>query len=115
MARSQIMSDSKQGRRHRTAEEKAVILRRHLQDKVPVSDICNEEQLQPSLFYEWMRALLANAPAALEGSTRRKTPAADKGLEAKVAQLERKLARKDEVIAEISEEYVRLKKELGEP
>ena len=36
-------------------------------------------------------------------------------LEAKIAQLEAKLAKKDAVIAEISEEYVKLKKELGEP
>jgi hypothetical protein len=35
--------------------------------------------------------------------------------EARIAQLEAKLAKKDAVIAEISEEYVQLKKELGEP
>jgi uncharacterized coiled-coil protein SlyX len=39
----------------------------------------------------------------------------EKELEARVAQLEAKLARKDAVIAEISEDYVKLKKELGEP
>lgn len=109
------MEDPKQTRKHRTAEEKAAILRRHLQDKVPVSQICNEEKMQPSVFYEWFRQLLANAPVALEGTTKRKAPAPAKGLEEKVAQLEKKLVRKDEVIAHISEEFVKLKKELGEP
>ena len=32
----------KRSRRKFSAEEKAVILRRHLQDKVPVSDLCDE-------------------------------------------------------------------------
>jgi hypothetical protein len=35
-------------------------------------------------------------------------------LEQKIAALETKLARKDAIIAEVSEEYVKLKKELGE-
>jgi uncharacterized coiled-coil protein SlyX len=36
-------------------------------------------------------------------------------LEKKVTALEARLVKKDEVIAEISQEYVALKKELGEP
>jgi hypothetical protein len=39
----------------------------------------------------------------------------EKELEARIAQLEAKLAKKDAAIADISEEYVKLKKELGEP
>ena len=38
----------------------------------------------------------------------------EKQLEGRIAQLEAKLVRKDEVIADISEEHVKLKKELGE-
>ena len=34
-------------RQHYTAEEKVAILRRHLLDKVPVSDLCEEKGLQP--------------------------------------------------------------------
>ena len=33
-------------RKHYTAEEKVAILRRHLLDKVPVSDLCEELGLQ---------------------------------------------------------------------
>jgi transposase len=104
---------SKKTRRHRKPEEKAALLRRHLVEKVPVSQICDENDLQPSVFYDWLRQLLDGAPAAL--TARRGTSSREQQLEEKVAALEQRLARKDAVIAEISEEYVQLKKELGEP
>ena len=41
-------------RKHYTAEEKvAVLRRRHLLDKVPVSDLCEELSLKPTVFYRW--------------------------------------------------------------
>ena len=111
---------SKRTRRRHTTEQKASLLKRHFVDKIPVSQICEENQLQPSVFYHWQRQLLENAAAALDGPKR---PASrEKEHEERVAQLEAKLAqkdtviaKKDSVIAEISEEYVQLKKELGEP
>ncbi len=102
-------------RRHFTAEQKSEILRRHLGDKVPVSDLCDKYGIQPSLFYTWQRQLLANASVALEdGRTRRGQKATASRDQDKIEALEAKLARKDNVIAEISEEYVQLKKSLGE-
>jgi transposase-like protein len=99
-------------RRHFTPEQKAELLRRHIIDKVPVSEICNEHKLQPSVFYDWLKLLVAQAPAVLVSPARGASP--EKKLAGKVAALEEKLAKKDAVIAEISEEFVRLKKELGE-
>lgn len=104
-------------RRHFTTEEKAAILRRHLADKTSVADLCDELKLQPSVFYQWLRqvhenlasALTAAAPASA-GPSRR-----EKELTAKVVRLEERLVKKDSVIAEISEEFVHLKKALGEP
>ena len=43
--------------KHYTGEEKVAILRRHLLDKVPVSDLCEEHGLQPTVFYRWQRDL----------------------------------------------------------
>jgi transposase len=40
-------------RKHYTAEEKVAVLRRHLLDKVPVSDLCEELSLKPTVFYRW--------------------------------------------------------------
>lgn len=105
----------KRSRRHYTPEQKAKILRRHLVDKEPVSDLCDEYKLQPSLVYTWLRQLLENASLALQTPNRRGGgPSPESQLEQKIEKLEAKLAKKDEVIAEISEEFVALKKELGE-
>ncbi len=105
---------SKRERRHHTPEQKAALLKRHVVDKVPVSQICNEAQIQPSVFYKWQRDLLEAAANVFAGSGR-SAPRREHELEAKVVALEAKLQRKDAVIAEVSEEYVKLKKELGEP
>jgi transposase-like protein len=106
---------AKKIRRKFTAEQKAAVLRRHLQDKVPVSDLCDEYKIQPSVFYGWQRQLLDNMVTALETNGRRRSRDNREGrLESKIDALEAKLAKKDSVIAEISEEYVQLKKELGE-
>jgi transposase-like protein len=104
---------SKRTRKHRKPEEKAALLKRHVIEKVPVSEICEQEQLQPSLLYGWLHQLMERAPAAFAAAPG--TSSRERQLEEKVAALEAKLARKDAVIAEISEEYVQLKKELGEP
>lgn len=102
----------KRQRRHYTPEQKTALLQRHIVDKVPVSEICNEERLQPSVFYGWLKTLLANGHLALASH---RGSSSEKKLQKKVDALEAKLKKKDEVIAEISEEFVRAKKELGEP
>ena len=68
----------KRQRRQFSPEDKATILRRHLADKVPVSDLCDEYPIQPTLFYLWQRQALEHLSAALsDGSeTRRSATAA---------------------------------------
>lgn len=100
-------------RRHFTPEQKTQLLRRHLVDKVPVSQLCDQNQLQPSVFYYWLTQLFERAPAAL--SSPKPAASRERELEQKIAFLEAKLQKKDSVIAEISSEYVQLKKDLGEP
>jgi transposase len=106
---------TKRSRRRHTAEQKAEALKRHHLQKQEVSTICEDLKLNPSVFYTWQRTLFANAPTALDapaapgGKTAR-----ERELEKRLAALEAKLAKKDAVIAEISAEYVDLKKELGE-
>src|SRR4051794_10106909 len=100
---------SKRTRRNHSSQQKADLLKRHHLEKVPVSTVCDDNKLQPSVFYHWQRHLFENAAAVFE-SPKAGASTREKELEARVAQLEAKLARKDEVIAEISEEYVKLKK-----
>ena len=105
---------------YRSPEQKAAILRQHHLDKKAISDICETAGIQPSLFYYWQKQLFENAPRALDGqkplSSREKALEAENAaLKARLAEREAKLAKKDQVIAEISEEYVALKKARGEP
>jgi transposase len=100
-------------RRSFTAAQKARILRRHHVDKIPVSQVCEEEGLQPSVFYYWQKQAFENLEAVLQ--SRQRPGAKEKALEAENQRLRERLARKDHVIAVISEEQVALKKELGEP
>jgi transposase-like protein len=45
----------KKRRKHYTPEEKVAILRRHLVEGVPISDLCDEAGLQPTVFYRWQK------------------------------------------------------------
>jgi len=94
-----------------TPEEKVSILRRHLLDKVPVSDLCDKHGLNPTVFYRWQKEMFEHAPVIFQ---HKNTRPRERGLEGKVAALEQKLAHKDAVIAEIVEDHIQLKKELGE-
>jgi transposase-like protein len=107
--------ESKRTRRQFSTEQKVTILRRHLVDKVPVSDLCDEYKLQPSVLYQWQRQLFDNMANAFDLVGGTEVSRREKQLTQRVESLEAKLARKDSVIAEISAEYVQLKKELGEP
>ena len=99
-------------RRHFTAEQKAEIVRRHLAGKEPVSDLADEFGLQPSLIHNWVNLVLAQAERAFDRPTGKRRQ--EEAEAQKVARLEAKLANKNEVIAELMQEHVQLKKELGD-
>jgi|SRR6478735_3158861 transposase len=99
-------------RRHFTPEQKVAIVKRHLVDGVPVSDLCDEHQLLPTQFYQWQKQLFEGGAAAFERSSR---PAGPSPAQRRVEQLEAKLIVKNEVIAELMEECVGLKKVAGAP
>lgn len=105
----------KKSRKKYSSKQKADLLRRHLQKKEAVSEVCEASEIQPSVFYDWQRRALENLELALDTPRqRRKASSREAELAEENARLKAKLARKDEVIAEVSEEYVKLKKELGE-
>ena len=101
-------------RRYFTPEQKVALLRLHLLEKKPVSDICQEHGLAVNLFYLWQKQLFENGTAAFDNSGKRRKAGQD-AKDRKIAALEDKLQRKNEVLAELMEEHVQLKKELGEP
>ena len=97
-------------RKNDTPPEKVAILRRHLIDKVPVSDLCDQYQLQPTLFSLWQKVFFENGAAAFE----HKNASPESQHLRTIAALRDKLQRKNEVVAELMEEHIQLKKELGE-
>src|SRR5213080_3235505 len=96
-------------RKHYTSEEKVAILRRHLLDKVPVSDLCEEHGLQPTVFYRWQKEFFENGAAAFQGKSRPD----HQGEQQRIEFLEKKVQTKDEVLAELMAEHIALKKVLG--
>ena len=101
-------------RRHFTPEQKVALLRLHLLEKKPVSDICQEHNLSVTLFYLWQKQFFENGTAAFANTGNRRRTYTD-AKDRRIAALEDKLRRKHEVLAELMEEHVQLKKELGEP
>ena len=101
-------------RRHFSPQEKLAILRQHLLEHVPVSDLCQQHDIAVNLFYRWQRELFENGHTAF-ASPGRPRKAVDDAKDRKIAALEDKLRRKHEVLSELMEEHVQLKKELGEP
>jgi len=97
-------------RRRFTGDEKVRILKRHLVDKVAVSALCDEYSIQPTVFYRWQKQFFENGAAAFDRNSSKKAKRESKRVEA----LESKLRNKDEVISELMEDHVKLKKELGD-
>ena len=100
-------------RRHFSGPEKVAIRKRHLLEKTPGSDRCDELGIAPNLFYRWQKEFFENGHAAFEND--RKSKVAEDAKQRKLEQLEAKLQRKNEVLSELMEEHTQLTKELGEP
>ena len=98
-------------RRHFSGEEKVKILRLHLLEGKAVSELCEQYKINPSLFYQWQRGFFENGARAFEGSGPARS---ESKLEKQVEALEARLQRKHEVLSELMEEHIRLKKDLGE-
>jgi transposase-like protein len=100
----------KRERKQYTAEEKVAILRRHLLEKEPISKLCDEWGLQPTVFYRWQKEFFENGAAAFQTRVRTNHQAEQERIE----YLEKKIQVKDEVLAELMAEHVALKKSHGE-
>ena len=98
-------------RKHYSAEEKLSVLKRHLIEGVPVSDLCDELQLNPNVFYGWQKQLFENGLLAFQ---RARKPQADLRDE-RIERLEAAIRQKNEVLAELMQEHVALTRALVAP
>ena len=96
----------KKERRHFSPKDKIVVLRRHFLENVPISNLCDEYGIHPTIFYRRWQGFFENGEVAFE----RQSDSHTKALEKKIARLEEKITYKDGVIAEIVQDHVQLKK-----
>jgi transposase len=100
----------KKQRKQYAPEEKVAILRRQLLEKEPISKLCDEVGLQPTVFYRWQKEFFENGAAAFE----QKRPTNHSADQERIAYLQKKIQTKDEVLAELMAEHVALRKDIGE-
>jgi len=90
-------------------EKRVEIMKQHLLEKKTLSDVCDTNGIHPTMYYRWLKELLSNAAYAFgKGKDKECQEWKNKALE-----LEKKLTRKNEVLSELMEEHVALKKSLG--
>jgi transposase-like protein len=99
----------KRPRRQHSTADKIKLLRFHLIERQPISKICEEAKIAPSLFHRWQEQLFANGAQALKNKYR---PERNKDKE-RIEKLEGRIRQKDEVLAELMAEHVAPKKNLG--
>jgi len=95
-------------RRRYSPEQKVKIVREHFEKNISVPDICEKYSIHPNQFYRWKKALFEGAVEIFQ-RTQSKSITKDK-----VSKLEARIKNRNEVIAELLEENIKLKKEAGE-
>lgn len=103
----------KTNRRKFSSNQKVQILRQHLVEKAPISEVCDQNGIQPTQFYQWQKQFFENGAAAFDQTGNGRKDSQSRKLEEKNARLQAKLSHKDEVIAELVEHNLDLKKNLG--
>jgi len=102
---------SKRQRRSHSAQDKIKILRLHLLEQQPISELCEEHGIHPTLFYKWQKEFFENGAVVFDRQPHSRLVV---DYQKQLTALQAKLQRKAEVLSEVTEEMVRLKKELGE-
>ena len=95
-------------RKRYSAEQKVAILKEHLENDISIPDICEKYRIHPNMLYKWKKELFENA---IETFTQKKTK--DKSTK-DIKTLENTLKNRNEVIAELLQENIKLKKFSGE-
>ena len=92
-------------RRHFSPEQKAAVVRRHLADKEPVSNLADELGVQPSQIHLWTKQLLDQAERAFQANGRKSSTSNPE--QGRLAALEVALARKDALLGELLQQLAR--------
>lgn len=105
------MKTNKRKQKQFQPAEKVAIIREHLVEKKTVSDLCDENDIHPSVYYRWQKQFFEGGQKAFASTNEAKAVGQ---LKQEVNRLESKLTGKDEVLGELMAEYVALKKRTGD-
>ncbi len=95
-------------RKRYSSEQKVSILREHIEKNLSIAEICDKYRIHPNQFYRWKKQLFESAVETF--STKRSKDKNNK----RINRLEEILKNRNEVIAELMEENLKLKKASGE-
>ncbi len=95
-------------RKRYTPEQKVKILREYFEEKRSVADICEKYRVHPNQFYRWKKEFFEKAPSLFASKSRKADPAKE------IDVLKDRLKDRNEVIAELLQENLKLKKQHGE-
>lgn len=95
-------------KKHYTAEFKIKVVREHLENQEKISDLSSKYGINPNLVYKWQKELFEGAISIFS----RRTDGLDGKSEEKIKRLEEKIRQKDNVISELVEENLEIKKNI---
>jgi transposase len=101
---------SKGERKNLTAEEKLAIIKEHLVGGLGVPDLCEKHGIKPSAYYAWQNLLFENTAAFERRKSAHNENQKIKRVTAQLEALEQSARQKDEVLAELMCEHLKLKK-----
>ena len=100
---------SRRPRRRFSDVQKTKAVLAHVQDGVPVSQVCENLGIHPNQYYEWQKQAFSSLSHVFSRDAIRQECSHQR----EVDNLKSKLSQKDEVIAELLTEHITLKKRLG--
>jgi len=96
-------------RKRMTSKEKMMILRELLDNKVQIGELAEKYHIHPNVIYNWKKTLFEKGESLFDD----KREKSNSKTEEKISRLEAKLKDRNDLISEIMEDNIRLKKSLN--
>ena len=95
-------------RKHISAEQKVIILRELLENQVSLADLSEKYQVHPNVLHRWKKELFEGAVDIFSRKHRKESAEENRTVE----RLTEKLRQKDQLIAELVQDNIELKKSV---
>lgn len=91
-----------------TPNEKMSVLREHIENNRPISDLSEKHSVPVMTLYNWRKNLLENGASTFVRETKKN--AVEEGLRRQIEELKSKLAGREALISELAQSLVEVKK-----